>query len=143
MPAHYYNMGFGEKTIIKAFIRKESEEFYKISKNKNIFPTLNIKQEEVRQWQMIKLQRQSFAFEGDEITKPLQNVQKELNNVNKMSSQTSKALNQLQRLKPIILAIKDKTSPVIEKVKKILQKVTGKHWNTIIKAKDMATKVIS
>ena len=43
MPAHYYNMGFGEKTIIKAFIRKESEEFYKISKNKNIFPTLNIK----------------------------------------------------------------------------------------------------
>ena len=60
-----------------------------------------------------------------------------------MSSQTSKALNQLQRLKPIILAIKDKTSPVIEKVKKILQKVTGKHWNTIIKAKDMATKVIS
>ena len=60
-----------------------------------------------------------------------------------MSSQTSKALNQLQRLKPITLAIKDKTSPVIEKVKKILQKVTGKHWNTIIKAKDMATKVIS
>ena len=60
-----------------------------------------------------------------------------------MSSQTSKALNQLQRLKPIILAIKDKTSPVIEKVKKILQKVTGKHWNTIVKAKDMATKVIS
>ena len=37
MPADYYNMGFGEKTIIKAFIRKESEEFYKISKNKNIF----------------------------------------------------------------------------------------------------------
>ena len=60
-----------------------------------------------------------------------------------MSSQTSKTLNQLQRLKPIILAIKDKTSPVIERVKKILQKVTGKHWNTIIKAKDMATKVIS
>ena len=43
MPSQYYNMGFGEKTIIKAFIRKESEEFYKISKNKNIFPTLNIK----------------------------------------------------------------------------------------------------
>lgn len=60
-----------------------------------------------------------------------------------MSSQTSKALNQLQRLKPILLAIKDKSTPVIEKVKKILQKVTGKHWNTIIKAKDMATKVIS
>lgn len=66
-----------------------------------------------------------------------------MNNVNKVSGQTSKALNQLQRLKPIILAIKDKTTPVIEKVKKILQKVTGKHWNTIIKAKDMATKVIS
>ena len=79
----------------------------------------------------------------DEITKPLQNVQKELNNVNKISKQTSKALNQLQRLKPILLAIKDKTSPVVEKIKKILQKVTGKHWNTIIKAKDMATKVIS
>lgn len=79
----------------------------------------------------------------DEITKPLQNVQRELNNVNKVSRQTSKALNQLQRIKPIILAIKDKTSPVIEKVKKILQKVTGKHWNTIVKAKDMATKVIS
>ena len=66
-----------------------------------------------------------------------------MNNVNKVSGQTSKALNQLQRLKPIILAIKDKTSPVIERVKKILQKVTGKHWNTIVKAKDMATKVIS
>lgn len=66
-----------------------------------------------------------------------------MNNVNKVSGQTSKALNQLQRLKPIILAIKDKTTPVIEKVKKILQKVTGKHWNTIVKAKDMATKVIS
>ena len=66
-----------------------------------------------------------------------------MNNVNKVSGQTSKALNQLQRLKPIILAIKDKTSPVVEKIKKILQKVTGKHWNTIIKAKDMATKVIS
>ena len=79
----------------------------------------------------------------DEITKPLQNVQRELNNVNKVSRQTSKALNQLQRIKPIILAIKDKTSPVVEKIKKILQKVTGKHWNTIIKAKDMATKVIS
>ena len=79
----------------------------------------------------------------DEISKPLQNVQRELNNVNKTSGQTSKALNQLQRLKPILLAIKDKTSPVIEKVKKILQKVTGKHWNTIVKAKDMATKVIS
>ena len=79
----------------------------------------------------------------DEITKPLQNVQKELNNVNKASRQTSKALNELQRLKPILLAIKDKSTPVIEKVKRILQKVTGKHWNTIVKAKDMATKVIS
>ena len=26
MLAHYYNMGFGEKTIIVAFIRYESEE---------------------------------------------------------------------------------------------------------------------
>ena len=43
MPANYYNMGCGEKTIIKAFIRKESEEFYKASKNKNIYPTLDIK----------------------------------------------------------------------------------------------------
>nr|DAI37870.1 MAG TPA: hypothetical protein [Caudoviricetes sp.] len=43
MPSQYYNMKFGEKTVIKSFIRKESEEFYKISKNKNIFPTINIK----------------------------------------------------------------------------------------------------
>ena len=43
MPSKYYNMGFGEKTIIKAFIRKEEQDLYKISKNKNIFPVLNFK----------------------------------------------------------------------------------------------------
>ena len=43
MPAQYYNMGYGEKTIIKAFVQKENEDFYKTSKNKNIIPTLNLK----------------------------------------------------------------------------------------------------
>ena len=43
MPSQYYNMGFGEKTIIKAFIKNEAEEHYKTMKNKNILPVISLK----------------------------------------------------------------------------------------------------
>lgn len=43
MPSTYYNMGFGEKTIIRAFIKQESEEFYKASKNKGAFPVIELR----------------------------------------------------------------------------------------------------
>ena len=43
MPSQYYNMGFGEKTIIKAFIKNEAEEHYKTMKNKNILPVILMK----------------------------------------------------------------------------------------------------
>ena len=43
MPTQYYNMGYGEKIIIKSFIKKETQEFYKASKNKGVFPILDIR----------------------------------------------------------------------------------------------------
>lgn len=55
----------------------------------------------------------------------------------------SKLQKIINTVKPILLAVKDKASPIAKKVQRILQKLTGKHWDTIIKAKDMATKVVS
>lgn len=83
----------------------------------------------------------------DEISKPLKDVQKALDNTKKATEPVSKELSKLQKIintvKPILLAVKDKASPIAKKVQRILQKLTGKHWDTIIKAKDMATKVVS
>ena len=43
MPTDYYNMKFGEKVIVKAFIQQEQEELYKISKNKGVFPIIQMR----------------------------------------------------------------------------------------------------
>ena len=43
MPTTYYNMKYGEKKIIKAFIKQESEEYYKASKNKSVFPIIELR----------------------------------------------------------------------------------------------------
>lgn len=43
-PSYYFNAGFGEKQILKAFIKQEIEEKNKILKNKEsgIFPVIGI-----------------------------------------------------------------------------------------------------
>lgn len=110
----------------------------------------------------------------DEISKPLKEVQKALDNTKKATEPVSKELSKLQKIintvKPILLAVKDKASPALQKVKKltdkimktkimlavkdkvsptvnkikgILKSVTSKAWSAMLKARDKISPVVS
>lgn len=110
----------------------------------------------------------------DEISKPLKDVQKALDNTKKATEPVSKELSKLQKIintvKPILLAVKDKASPALQKVKKltdkimntkimlavkdkvspvvnkikgVLKSVTGKAWSAMLKARDKISPVVS
>lgn len=110
----------------------------------------------------------------NEISKPLKEVQKSLNNTKKATEPVSKELSKLQKIintvKPILLAVKDKASPALQKVKKLIDKimktkimlavkdkvsptvnkikgvlksVTGKAWSTMLKARDKISPIVS
>lgn len=110
----------------------------------------------------------------NEISKPLKEVQKSLNNTKKATEPVSKELSKLQKIintvKPILLAVKDKASPALQKVKKLIDKimntkimlavkdkvspvvnkikgvlksVTGKAWSAMLKARDKISPIVS
>lgn len=110
----------------------------------------------------------------DEISKPLKDVQKALDNTKKATEPVSKELSKLQKIintvKPILLAVKDKASPALQKVKKLIDKimntkimlavkdkvspvvdkikgvlknVTGKAWSAMLKARDKISPIVS
>lgn len=110
----------------------------------------------------------------DEISKPLKDVQKALDNTKKATEPVSKELSKLQKIintvKPILLAVKDKASPALQKVKKladkimktkimltvkdkvspvvnkikgVLKSVTGKAWSAMLKARDKISPIVS
>lgn len=110
----------------------------------------------------------------DEISKPLKDVQKALDNTKKATEPASKELSKLQKIintvKPILLAVKDKASPALQKVKKLIDKimntkimlavkdkvsptvnkikgvlksVTGKAWSAMLKARDKISPIVS
>lgn len=110
----------------------------------------------------------------DEISKPLKDVQKALDNTKKATEPVSKELSKLQKIintvKPILLAVKDKASPALQKVKKltdkimktkimlavkdkvsptvnkikgILKSVTSKAWSAMLKARDKISPIVS
>lgn len=110
----------------------------------------------------------------DEISKPLKDVQKALDNTKKATEPVSKELSKLQKIintvKPILLAVKDKASPALQKVKKltdkimntkimlavkdkvspvvnkikgVLKSVTGKAWSAMLKASDKISPIVS
>lgn len=110
----------------------------------------------------------------DEISKPLKDVQKTLDNTKKATEPVSKELSKLQKIintvKPILLAVKDKASPALQKVKKLIDKimktkimlavkdkvspvvnkikgvlksVTGKAWSAMLKARDKISPIVS
>lgn len=43
----------------------------------------------------------------------------------------------------IMLAVKDKVSPVVNKIKGVLKSVTGKAWSAMLKARDKISSVVS
>ena len=110
----------------------------------------------------------------NEISKPLKEVQKSLNNTKKATEPVSKELSKLQKIintvKPILLAVKDKASPALQKVKKLIDKimntkimlavkdkvspvvnkikgilksVTSKAWSAMLKARDKISPIVS
>ena len=110
----------------------------------------------------------------DEISKPLKDVQKALDNTKKATEPVSKELSKLQKIintvKPILLAVKDKASPALQKVKKltdkimktkimlavkdkvspvvnkikgILKSVTSKAWSAMLRARDKISPIVS
>lgn len=110
----------------------------------------------------------------DEISKPLKDVQNALDNTKKATEPVSKELSKLQKIintvKPILLAVKDKASPALQKVKKltdkimktkimltvkdkvspvvdkikgILKSVTSKAWSAMLKARDKISPIVS
>lgn len=110
----------------------------------------------------------------DEISKPLKDVQKALDNTKKATEPVSKELSKLQKIintvKPIMLAVKDKASPALQKVKKLIDKimntkimlavkdkvspvvnkikgvlksVTSKAWSAMLKARDKISPIVS
>lgn len=110
----------------------------------------------------------------DEISKPLKDVQKALDNTKKATEPVSKELSKLQKIintvKPILLAVKDKASPALQKVKKLIDKimntkimlavkdkvspvvnkikgvlksVTSKAWSAMLKARDKISPIVS
>lgn len=110
----------------------------------------------------------------DEISKPLKDVQKALDNTKKATEPVSKELSKLQKIintvKPILLAVKDKASPALQKVKKltdkimntkimlavkdkvsptvnkikgVLKSVTSKAWSAMLKARDKISPIVS
>ena len=82
----------------------------------------------------------------DEISKPLKQVQNSLQTFKKSISDVSKSIGGLQRImnkiKPLMLAVKDKASPIINKVKGVLKGITSKAWSAMVKVKDMASSVL-
>lgn len=110
----------------------------------------------------------------DEISKPLKDVQKALDNTKKATEPVSKELSKLQKIintvKPIMLAVKDKASPALQKAKKLIDKimntkimlavkdkvsptvnkikgilksVTSKAWSAMLKARDKISPIVS
>ena len=110
----------------------------------------------------------------DEISKPLKDVQNALDNTKKATEPVSKELSKLQKIintvKPILLAVKDKASPALQKVKKLIDKimktkimlavkdkvsptinkikgvlksVTSKAWSAMLKARDKISPIVS
>lgn len=83
----------------------------------------------------------------DNFSKPLQQAQKTLQSFKKSTEGASKTISGLQRImskiKPLILAAKDKASPVISKVKGVLKSITSKVWSAAVKIKDMASSALS
>lgn len=110
----------------------------------------------------------------DEISKPLKDVQKALDNTKKATEPVSKELSKLQKIintvKPILLAVKDKASPALQKAKKLIDKimntkimlavkdkvsptvnkikgvlksVTSKAWSAMLKARDKISPIVS
>ena len=66
----------------------------------------------------------------DQMTKPLQRVQKSLQTLEKKSKIAAKAIGGLRKImnkfKPLILKVKDKLSPVLKTVKGKIKEVAGK-----------------
>lgn len=110
----------------------------------------------------------------DEISKPLKEVQRALDNTKKATEPVSKELSKLQKIintvKPILLAVKDKASPALQKAKKLIDKimktkimlavkdkvspvvnkikgvlkdVTSKAWSAMLKARDKISPIVS
>ena len=110
----------------------------------------------------------------DEISKPLKDVQEALDNTKKATEPVSKELSKLQKIintvKPILLAVKDKASPALQKAKKLIDKimntkimlavkdkvspvvnkikgilksVTSKAWSAMLKARDKISPIVS
>lgn len=108
----------------------------------------------------------------DEMTKPIQKVQKSLKDLEKRSKIVNKTMSSLRKImnsplmlklkdkaspalqkakklidrikkSKIILAVKDKASPILGKVKGKAKEIAGKTWKAIVAVKDKASAVLS
>ena len=107
----------------------------------------------------------------DEMTKPIQKVQKSLKDLEKRSKIVNKAMSSLRKImnsplmlklkdkvspalqkakklidrikkSKIMLAVKDKASPILDKVKGKAKEIAGKTWKAIVAVKDKASAVL-
>lgn len=80
----------------------------------------------------------------DEMTKPIQKVQKSLKDLEKRSKIVNKTMSSLRKImnSPLMLKLKDKASPILGKVKGKAKEIAGKTWKAIVAVKDKASAVL-